>query len=195
RQFETLIRDWRQHWGEGEFPFLFVQISNFKSTPGEDWPTIREGQRQALALRHTGMAVTIDIGNPDDVHPVDKLDVGHRLALIARAGVYGEPIEYSGPLFRQLVREPNGLRVLFDHVGTGLVAKGPALTSFEVAGTDGKFQPAEARIDGNTVVVTSGALPEPVAVRYGWANSPDCNLFNKEGLPASPFAASLPPLH
>jgi sialate O-acetylesterase len=172
-----------------------VQIANFKSSEIEDWPTVREGQRQALALRNTGMAVTIDIGNPDDVHPLDKIDVGHRLALIARATVYGEPIEYSGPMFRQVVRDTNGLRVLFDHVGGGLMVRGTTLTSFEIAGADGKFQPAEAHIDGNTIVVTSSAVQEPAAVRYGWANSPECNLFNKEGLPASPFSASLPPLH
>jgi len=195
RQFETLIRDWRNHWGEGDFPFLFVQISSFKSTSAEDWSTIREAQRLALTLRNTGMAVTVDIGNPDDVHPLDKLDVGHRLALIARATVYGEPIESSGPLFREVTRESNGLRVWFDHVGTGLTLKGAALTSFEIAGSDKKFQSAEAHIDGDTVVVTSSAVPNPTAIRYGWANSPECNLFNKDGLPASPFVASLPPLH
>jgi sialate O-acetylesterase len=195
RQLETLIHDWRRHWAVGSFPFLYVQIANFKSSEIEDWPTVREGQRQALALRNTGMAVTIDIGNPDDVHPLDKIDVGHRLALIARATVYGEPIEYSGPMFRQVVRDTNGLRVLFDHVGGGLMVRGTTLTSFEIAGADGKFQPAEAHIDGNTIVVTSSAVQEPAAVRYGWANSPECNLFNKEGLPASPFSASLPPLH
>jgi len=195
RQFETLIRDWRAHWGIGEFPFLFVQIANFKSTDLEDWAPIREGQRSALALRHTGMAVTIDIGNPDDVHPLDKLDVGHRLALIARANVYGESIEYSGPLFREVTREANGLRVWFDHAAGGLAMQGTTLTSFQVAGSDGKFQPAQATIDGSAIIVTSSAVAGPVSVRYGWANSPDCNLFNKEGLPASPFTASLPPLH
>lgn len=195
QQFRVLIEDWRKRWDEGNFPFLYVQIANFKSTAAEDWPTIRQGQLSALALRNTGMAVTIDIGNPDDVHPLDKLDLGHRLALIARAKVYGESIEYSGPLVREVTREANGLRLWFDHAGTGLTMKGAALTSFEVAGTDGKFEPAEARIDGDTVVVTSATVPNPVAVRYGWANSPECNLFNKEGLPASPFSVSLPPLH
>lgn len=195
RQFQALIQDWRAHWGIGEFPFLFVQIANFKSTDIEDWPTIREGQRSALALRHTGMAVTIDIGNPDDVHPVDKLDVGHRLALIARANVYGESVEYSGPLIREVTREANGLRLWFDHASNGLTRKGAALTSFEVASAEGKFEPAQATIDGSTIIVTSTTVAGPVSVRYGWSNSPDCNLFNKEGLPASPFTASLPPLH
>jgi sialate O-acetylesterase len=195
KQFRALIEDWRRHWGQGDFPFLYVQISNFKSTAEEDWPTIREGQRSALALRNTGMAVTIDIGNPDDVHPLDKSDVGHRLALIARANVYGEHVEYSGPLVREVTRDGNGLRVWFDHVGGGLMVKGPTLTSFEVAGADGKFQAAEARVDGSTIVVTTTTVERPTAVRYGWANSPDCNLFNQEGLPASPFSVSLPPLH
>src|SRR5262249_51686187 len=144
--------------------------------------------------RNTGMAVTIDIGNPDDVHPLDKLDVGHRLALIARANVYGEQVEHSGPMENEIARDGNGLRVYFHHA-EGLNAKGTAPTGFEVAGSDGKFQPAETRIDGSTVIVTSTAVAHPVSVRYGWANSPDCNLFNKEGLPASPFTASLPPLH
>jgi sialate O-acetylesterase len=194
RQFQTLIQDWRARWGIGDFPFLFVQISSFTSTPEEDWPTIREGQRKALALRNTGMAVTIDIGDPDDVHPLNKIDVANRLSLIARATVHGEQVEYSGPLFRQLTREDGALRVWFDHVGAGLQIHGTVLTGFEVAGGDMHFQPAEARIDGNTLIVQSSAVRAPVAVRYGWANSPSCNLFNRDGLPASPFMASLPAL-
>jgi sialate O-acetylesterase len=195
RQFRTMIEDWRARWGEGDLPFLFVQIANFTSTAEEDWALIREGQRDTLRLRNTGMAVTIDIGNPDDVHPLDKKDVADRLALIARAQVYGEQIEYSGPLFRELTREPNALRIYFDHGGSGLAVKGPALTGFEVAAADGRFQPALARIDGTTIVVSSPAVPTPLSVRYGWANNPACNLFNSEGLPASPFTASLPPMH
>jgi sialate O-acetylesterase len=195
RQFRALIEDWRRHWGEGDFPFLYVQISNFKSTAAENWPIIRQAQLETLALRNTGMAVTIDIGNPDDVHPLDKLDVGYRLALIARANVYGDQAEYSGPLVREITREPSGLRVWFSHAAEGLIFKGTALADFEVAGADGRFQPAEGRIEGATVVVTSMAVPKPISVRYGWANSPECNLFNREELPASPFTASLPPLH
>jgi sialate O-acetylesterase len=194
RQFQTLIQDWRARWGIGDFPFLYAQISNFTSTPEEDWPTIREAQRKALTLRNTGMAVTIDIGNPDDVHPLNKIDVANRLSLIARATVYGEQVEYSGPLFRQVTREAGALRIWFDHVGTGLQIHGTALTGFEVAGEDRKFQPAEARIDGDTLIVRSNTVSEPVAVRYGWENSPNCNLFNRDGLPASPFQAFLPTL-
>jgi len=186
--FRTMIEDWRRQWGAGDFPFLYVQIANFKSGPSENWAAIREGQLQTLELRNTAMAVTIDIGNPDDVHPTDKLDVGLRLARAARAVSYGEAIEYSGPLYRQATTEGSSIRVWFDHA-KGLAAKGGELTGFEVAGRDGQFSPATASIDGATVVVTSPSVAEPVAVRYGWANSPTCNLFNGEGLPASPFTS------
>ena len=188
RVFSTMIEDWRHEWGVGDFPFLYVQISNFKSNASEDWAELREQQLKTLELRNTAMAVTIDIGNPDDVHPKDKVDVGHRLALAARAIAYGEDISYSGPIFRQATPEGGAIRAWFDHHAKGLVAKGGELTGFEVAGSDGKFVSATARIDGNTVVVTSDAVAEPKFVRYGWANSPQCNLFNGEGLPASPFS-------
>ena len=190
--FETLIRDWRSRWGIGDFPFLFVQISSFLSTPEEDWPVIREAQRHALALHNTGMAVTIDIGDPADVHPLNKKDVGARLALVARAILYGEKIEYSGPLPRQVTREKNELRIWFDHAGKGLTAQGGELSSFEVSGPDGEYRPAQATIDGETVRVVNDDIQQPVSLRYGWANSPHCNLFNKDGLPASPFRMSLP---
>ncbi len=189
RIFRTLIEDWRRAWGEGDFPFLYVQISSFKSTPAEDWAELREQQLKALALRNTAMAVTIDIGNPDNVHPTDKLDVGLRLARAARALSYGEAIEYSGPLFRQATPEGASVRVWFDH-GEGLTAKGGAVSGFEVAGADGKFAPATARIEGATVVASSPDVAQPVLVRYGWSNSPDCNLFNGTGLPASPFTSA-----
>ncbi len=189
RLFRTLIEDWRQQWGEGDFPFLYVQISNFKSSPVEDWALIREGQRKTLELRNTAMAVTVDIGDPDNVHPTDKLDVGLRLARAARAISYGEAIEYSGPTFRQATAEYSAMRVWFDHA-KGLTAKGGDLTGFEVAGKNGKFVPATARIEGATVVATNPSVPEPLYVRYGWANSPLCNLFNAEGLPASPFTSA-----
>jgi sialate O-acetylesterase len=186
--FRTMIEDWRRQWGVGDFPFLYVQIANFKSGPVENWAAIREGQLQTLELRNTAMAVTIDIGNPDDVHPTDKLDVGLRLARAARAISYGEAIEYTGPLFRQATTEGSAMRVWFDHA-KGLTAKGGELTSFEVAGKDGQFSAATALLDGATVVVSSPSVAEPAFVRYGWANSPVCNLFNGEGLPASPFTS------
>lgn len=188
RIFRTLIEDWRRQWGIGDFPFLFVQISNFKSDAAEDWATVREGQLKALELRNTAMAVTIDIGNPDNVHPTDKVDVGLRLALAARALSYGENIEYSGPLYLMATQEGSQIRAWFEHASK-LIAKGGALTGFEVAGADGKFFPATASIQGGTVVATSPSVPEPHFIRYGWANSPQCNLFNGEGLPASPFTS------
>jgi sialate O-acetylesterase len=185
--FKTLITDWRRNWAEGDFPFFFVQIANYKASASEDWPEVRDAQRQALSLVNTGMAVTIDIGNPDNIHPTNKQDVGLRLALAARAVAYGEKIEYSGPLFRQATPLNNSLQVWFDHVGKGLVAKGGELRGFEIAGPDAKFVPAEARIEGSSVVVSSTSVGNPVYVRYGWSNNPDCNLFNADGLPASPF--------
>jgi sialate O-acetylesterase len=209
RLFQTMIRDWRNAWGEGDFPFLFVQIANWNTTPEALWPEIRDAQRQALALRNTGMVVTIDIGDPVDLHPKNKQDVGLRLALAARAIAYGEQIEWSGPLYRQVSQEEHALRLWFDHA-SGLVAKSaegataagsttavsatispahtaPAVTGFEIAGTDGKYFPAEATIEGESVIVSDPAVPAPVSVRYGWAASPNCNLFNRAGLPASPF--------
>ncbi len=187
RLFQTMIRDWRRSWGEGDFPFLFVQIANFNAEPDSLWPEVRDAQRQALALKNTGMATTIDIGSPTDLHPANKQDVGLRLALAARAISYGEKVEYSGPLYREATAEDHAVRVWFDHAAGGLVAKNGELKGFEVAGTDRKFLPADARIEGSSVLVSSSAVPLPVYVRYGWAPSPDCNLYNREGLPASPF--------
>lgn len=188
RLFQTMIRDWRNAWGEGDFPFLFVQIANWNTEPGEMWPEVRNAQRQALALKNTGMAVTIDIGDPNDIHPKNKQDVGLRLSLAARAITFGEKIEWSGPLYRQITPEGHALRVWFDHAN-GLMAKGPEVTGFELAGADGKYSTAAAKIDGTSVVVSSSAVPAPVSVRYAWAPNPNCNLFNKQGLPASPFQA------
>jgi sialate O-acetylesterase len=186
--FQTMIGDWRRAWDEGDFPFLFVQIANWNTEPDENWPEVRDAQRRALALRNTGMAVTIDIGDPVDIHPKNKLDVGLRLARAARAIAYGEKMEWSGPLYRQLTREDHALRVWFDHAA-GLMAKGGPLAGFEVAGADRKYVPADARIDGPSVIVSSSTVPKPVSVRYGWAPNPTCNLYNSDGLPASPFRA------
>ena len=188
RIMRTLIEDWRRQWAVGDFPFLYVQISNFTSTPAEDWAELREQQVRTLAMRNTAMAVTIDIGNPTDVHPTDKLDVGLRLARAARALTYGESVEYSGPMFRQATPEGGSIRVYLDHA-QGLTAKGGAVTSVEVAGKDGNYSTATATIDGATILASSPNVPNPVRVRYGWANSPQCNLFNGEGLPASPFTS------
>ncbi len=187
--FPALIADWRTDWREGDFPFLFVQISSFTSDATEDWAIIREAQRRSLAVTNTAMAVTIDIGNPDNVHPADKQTVGARLALAARALACGEKVEYSGPLFRQAAPEAGGVRVWFGHTAQGLVAKGGALQGFEIAGDDCHFVPATARIDGETVVVSGAKVADPKYVRYGWANAPVVNLYNSDGLPASPFTS------
>jgi sialate O-acetylesterase len=190
RLFETMIQDWRRAWGVGEFPFLFVQLANFKTGPDSHWPDLREAQRQTLELVNTGMAVTIDIGNPTDIHPKNKQEVGRRLALAARAIAYGEKVEYSGPAFQQATPEGAAVRVRFTHTGGGLVAHGGVLKGFEVAGADGKFVAAEARIEGTTVMVSSPSVSAPLRVRYGWADDPVCNLYNQDGLPASPFHSS-----
>ena len=189
--FPTMIHDWRTKWGQGDFPFLFVQLANWqavKPKPADDnWAELREAQLMTLALPNTGMAVTIDIGEADDIHPRNKQDVGKRLGLAARRVAYGEKIVYSGPIYRSMRVEGNTVRLRFDHVGSGLVAKGGPLTGFAIAGADRKFVWADARIDGDTVVVSNDKVPSPVAVRYAWAINPVCNLYNKEGLPASPF--------
>ncbi|HKF50511.1 MAG TPA: sialate O-acetylesterase [Terracidiphilus sp.] len=189
RVMRTLIEDWRHEWGVGAFPFLYVQIANFKTAPDDNWANLRDQQLRTLGERNTGMAVTMDIGNPDDIHPKDKASVGHRLALAARALTYGEgAIEYSGPIFREATPEGGSIRAWFDHA-KGLTAKGGELTSVEVAGADGKWFAAKATVDGETVVASSPDVPGPVAIRYGWASSPQCTLFNGEGLPASPFSS------
>jgi len=189
RIFPALIADWRAQWHAGDFPFLFVQIANFKSNAAEEWAIIREAQRRSLAVANTAMVVTADIGDPDNVHPADKQTVGARLALAARALAYGENVEYSGPLFRQATPEGDNMRVWFDHTANGLVARGDALQGFEIAGDDGRFASAAARIDGKTVVIGSVGVAEPKYVRYGWANAPVVNLYNSDGLPASPFTS------
>ncbi len=182
--FPALIADWRRRWNEGDFPFLFVQIAPFRDmTPG-----IREAQ--LLTWQHTpdtAMAVTIDCGDAEDIHPAHKQPVGARLALAARALAYGEQIEYSGPVFDSVGITGARAVLRFSHLGGGLIAKDGALRGFTIAGADKIFHPATAVIDGETVIVSSDAVPDPVAVRYGWANVPDGNLFNAAGLPASPF--------
>jgi len=189
--FPAMIADWRKNWGEGDFPFLFVQLANFKPAKAEpadsDWAELREAQTMTLSLPKTGMAVIIDIGEANDIHPKNKQDVGHRLALAAEAIAYGKTIVYSGPLYESMKVEGDKVRLKFKHVGGGLAAKGDKLTGFAVAGEDKKFVWADAKIDGDTVVVSSKDVPKPVAVRYAWADNPDGNLYNKEGLPASPL--------
>jgi sialate O-acetylesterase len=189
RLFEETIRSWRRAWSVGDFPFLFVQLANWTAGPGNAWPELREAQLRTLAVANTGMAVTIDVGNPKDIHPRDKKTVGTRLALAARALAYREGVPYSGPLFRQATPEGSAVRVYFDQA-EGLGTRGGPVAGFEVAGADLKYVPAEARIEGTTVLVSSSAVPSPRAVRYGWADNPSVSLYNAAGLPASPFRSA-----
>ena len=191
RLFSDMIQDWRKQWGEGDFPFLFVQLANYRSNGW--WPILRESQTETLSLRNTGMAVTIDIGDSGNIHPKDKQDVGMRLALAARHVAYHDSaVEYSGPVYRQATPENSALRVWFSHAD-GLQAKGgAALTGFTIAGADGKFVAADARIEGATIVVSSPEIASPAAVRYAWADDPVCNLINQAGLPAVPFRSDEP---
>ncbi|MFT3773444.1 MAG: sialate O-acetylesterase [Minicystis sp.] len=196
--FPALIRDFRQLWGGQALPFLFVQLPSYGETPPEpaesDNAELREAQRMALAVPGTAMAVALDLGDPKDVHPRNKKDVAHRLALLARARVYGEDIESSGPMYESMSVEGSVIRLRFSHLGGGLVAQGGGpLVGFAISGPDGRFAWAEARIDGDSVVVSRPGLGEPRAVRYAWGNSPRANLFNAAGLPASPFRTDAPP--
>jgi sialate O-acetylesterase len=189
----TMIADWRSRFGVGDFPFFIVQLASFmasKPEPGDSkWAELREAQwLTAKTVPKTGLAVTIDIGDANDIHPKNKPEVGRRLALAARAIAYGEPIEYSGPSYRSMEVKDHAVRLQFDHLGGGLVARGGGpLKGFAVAGDDGRFVWADAAIEGDAVVVSSSKVDKPVAVRYAWADNPDCNLYNKAGLPAPPF--------
>ncbi len=190
-----MIGSWRKAWGQGDFPFLFVQLANHLhrvAAPQESaWAELREAQTLALKSPNTGMAVAIDIGDPDDLHPKNKQEVGRRLAQNALHHVYGrKEVAPSGPLYAGASVERNTIRVRFAQTHGGLVAKGGDLVGFAIAGRDRKFVRAQARIDGDTVLVWSDETPQPVAVRYAWANNPSCNLYNQAGLPASPFRTS-----
>jgi len=186
-QFPTLIQSWRKDFGH-EFPFLFVQIAPHQNMV----PEIRDAQLFTWkTVPKTAMAVITDYGHPTDIHPVDKQPVGERLALAARALAYGENIVYSGPLFDTLEIRSNQAVLSFKHVGDGLVAKTDTLVGFEVSGGGTNFVPASATIEGDTVVVTSDKVEKPVAVRYGWSNIPEASLYNKNGLPATPFQCEL----
>jgi len=191
----ALIKDWRNKWGEGTLPFIYVQLPNFMEmqySPSESqWAELREGQLQSLSVPNTGMVVAIDAGEWNDIHPLDKKDVGDRLALAAEHLAYGDQaVVWSGPIYRSASVGGKSIVLTFDHIGTGLVAKGGGgvLHAFAIAGADKKFVWADARIDGDKVIVSSDEVPEPKYVRYAWADNPaDANLYNKDGLPASPF--------
>jgi len=186
----ALIGGWRKAWGRDDLPFLYVQLPNWRGHHrgvDDDWAVMRESMAKVLAVPGTGMAVAIDVGDSGNIHPKNKQAVGARLALAARAVAYGETLIHSGPLFESMAAKGGNLCLRFKHVGEGLVAKGGKLTGFTIAGADRKFVPAQAVIEGETVIVTSPEVMEPLAVRYGWANDPKCSLYNKAGLPASPF--------
>ena len=206
--FPILIMDWREKWGQGNFPFLFVQLPNLnkpatepvESDNGCFWTGIRDAQAKALALTNTGMATTIDVGDPYNVHGKDKYDVGYRLSLVARHLVYGEDIVYTGPVYNSMNIEGQKILISFKSIGGGLVIGTPPwspsgkippladeLKGFAIAGADRKWVWAKALIQGDQVVVWSEHVSNPVAVRYGWADNPPCNLYNREKLPAAPF--------
>jgi sialate O-acetylesterase len=187
-----MVRSWRSGWGQGDFPFVQVQLANFRAAQEYEqhstWAYLREAQTGLLSEPHTGMAVAIDIGDAADIHPTNKLDVGHRLAQWALAKTYGKHIVPSGPLYRSMTIEGSKIRLHFDHIGGGLLCDGSALRTFFIAGLDRRFVRGDAVIEGSTVLVSSAEVPEPAAVRYAWADNPEgCNLRNVEGLPASPF--------
>ncbi len=192
-KMKALINGWREVWGQGDFPFYFVQLApfNYSNQEGGQFflPQIWEAQTATLALPNTGMAVITDIGDPRDVHPRNKQDVGRRLALWALAKTYGrDDVTYSGPLYKSMAVEGNTIRLAFDYIGSGLTSRDDEpLTWFEIAGEDKKFVEANATIDGDTIVVSSETVANPVAVRFGWHQSAEPNFVNKEGLPASPF--------
>ena len=212
--FPLMITDWRTRWQQGDFPFYFVQLANYQvkeSKPAESgWAELREAQSLTLKLPNTGQAVIIDIGESGDIHPRNKKDVGERLAKIALARDYGKDLVYSGPVYQSMKVEDGKVRLTFDHLGGGLVAHpvpekydvnsgkkqtaplvrnspNSELEGFSICGEDKQWVWADAKIDGDSVVVWSDKVPKPVAVRYGWANNPNTNLYNKAGLPTSPF--------
>jgi sialate O-acetylesterase len=201
--FPTMIQGWRRAWNQGDpstgsgrdFPFFYVQLANFSNwKPPVDhpqdstWAELREAQTMTLKLPNTGMASAIDIGDSADIHPKNKQEVGRRLALIARSTVYGQDVVYSGPMYDSSAIEGDRIRLKFNHLHGGLTTKENApLKGFAIAGPDKKFVWADAKINGDTVLVSSPTVKEPAAVRYGWDNDPKLNLYNKAGLPASPF--------
>jgi sialate O-acetylesterase len=187
-----LITDWRQRWRQKNLPFLFVQLANYMKTkplPSEsEWAELREAQTLTLSLANTGMACIIDIGEADDIHPKNKQEVGRRLALVANKMVYNEECIASGPTYKNYRQEGKRIRVTFTNIGSGLSSNdGTDVRGFAIAGKDKQFHWAKAIIEGNEVIVYSDNVPEPVAVRYAWADNPDCNLINSERLPALPF--------
>jgi sialate O-acetylesterase len=190
--FPLMISAWREKWQQGDFPFFFVQLANYmkrNEIPVEDaWAELREAQSMALKLPNTGMAVTIDIGDGNDIHPANKQDVGKRLAGLARNKVYGENYSYFSPLFKTMKIENDKITIEFENVYEGLKTSDNAeIKGFAIAGEDKKFVWAKAEIKENRVEIRSPKVKNPVAVRYAWSSNPECNLVNSIGLPVSPF--------
>jgi sialate O-acetylesterase len=180
-----LFNDWRNRWGLGNLPFLFVQLPNIK---GKSWQWIREAQAFSLTYPNTGMAVSIDVGDRYDIHPHNKQPIGERLALQAEHMAYHEKLIYSGPTFDRLGTNGNSLTISFKNTGSGLVLKNTLQDSgFFIAGDDHVFHPADARISGTSIILSSPLIKKPVVVRYAWDSDPNVTLFNKKGLPAAPF--------
>ena len=198
KAFPLMITDWRKRWGQGNFPFYFVQLASFNSANGNSergskWAELREAQTMTLSLQNTGMAVSTDIGESKDIHPKNKQDVGKRLAAVAMQNAYGKTnLVYSGPIFRSVKMDGNKALISFSSIGSGLYCKSGTLQGFEIAGADQKFYPATGVIKGDLVMISSGTVLQPIAVRYAWADdAPQANLFNKEGFPAGPFRTDL----
>jgi len=189
--FPALIAGWRKQWGQGDFPFLYVQLTGWlyhQEYPAQSpWAELREAQRMTLSVPKTGMAVAVDLGEAQSIHPIRKQEVGRRLALVAEKVAYGLDIPYSGPVYRSMRVEGQRIRLRFDCLFGGLKVHDGPLTGFTIAGADHHFVPATATIDGDTILVTGDEVTKPVAVRYGWQNNPLCNLCNSANLPASPF--------
>ena len=188
--FAAMISAWRAHFGQGDFPFYWVSLANYKNAAdqtGLSYAFLREAQTQTLALPNTGQALAIDVGNPDDIHPTNKQDVGRRLALLAKNRVYGITGDDTGPTFVGAAREGAALRVKFTHASAGLVAHDKPVQSLELAGANKVFHPATVLIDRDSLLVSAPEVKEPMAVRYAWKNSPEANLYNGAGLPAVPF--------
>ncbi|NLJ96534.1 MAG: sialate O-acetylesterase, partial [Clostridiales bacterium] len=190
--FKAVISDWRRLWKQDDLPFYYVQLANYCPWRLENevsgWAQVREAQRQVMELPNTGMAVIIDVGMYNDLHPWDKKSVGGRLALWALNSIHGEDNVPSGPIYNRMTIENNTVRLYFDYIGGGLTLKGDKLETFEISGDDGVFYPADAKISGDNVLVSCKKVSNPKRVRYAWANNPErANLYNKEGLPASPF--------
>lgn len=193
KSFPLMITDWRKQFGQGDFPFYFVQLASFNASNGQnkngsEWAELREAQTRTLSLPHTGMAVTTDIGTANDIHPRNKQDVGKRLAAIALHHDYKKQVVYSGPMYQSMQVDGNKIILEFSHKGGGLLAKNGSLKGFEIAAADQQFKPAEATIKDGKLIVFHSKINAPVAVRYAWSDNPEeANLYNKEGFPASPF--------